>query len=115
MDNDVFLYRDVYPILAVGYQFVTRWTNLHVLRLHKHSLLSKRAMRLAISMPMNHPHFKQEIIGKCCKAVAYIQVRLHKGLWCGYVSINDADSACEAACECGYLMPVSVCLPSVQV
>jgi hypothetical protein len=55
-----------------------RWTNLHVMRIEPGSQLSHRAMRTALRLPLNHPHFKAEVIEKLCKANGYMPVRVGK-------------------------------------
>uniref|UniRef100_A0A383VQR7 Uncharacterized protein n=1 Tax=Tetradesmus obliquus TaxID=3088 RepID=A0A383VQR7_TETOB len=72
MDNDVVLYRDVSHLLDTCYQFVTRWTNLHVMRMDPGSKLSHRAMQTALRMPLNHPNFTGEVLDKLCKPNGYI-------------------------------------------
>ncbi|WIA33895.1 hypothetical protein OEZ86_006994 [Tetradesmus obliquus] len=72
MDNDVVLYRDVSRLLDTCYQFVTRWTNNHVMRIEPGSQLSFRIMATALRMPFNHKNFTGEIMEKLCKPNGYI-------------------------------------------
>jgi hypothetical protein len=51
-----------------------RWTNLHVMRMDAGSTLNDRAMQAALQLPLNHPHFDQEVIEKVCRPNGYIQV-----------------------------------------
>lgn len=76
MDNDVLLYRDVYPLVSRSYQFVTRWTNLHVLKLTQRSALAQRILEQAKAMPINHPAFQEDIVDGICQEVGYMQVRV---------------------------------------
>lgn len=74
MDNDVVLYQDLTHLLSVSYQFVMRWMNLHIMRMEKGSPLMQRALRLATSLPLNHPSFEETIINKLCKPNGYYQI-----------------------------------------
>lgn len=51
--------------------------NLHIMRMEKGSRLMQRALKLATSLPLNHPDFENTIINKLCKPNGYYQV-----CWC---------------------------------
>eukprot|EP00878_Enallax_costatus_P018899 GHUV01019922.1.p1 GENE.GHUV01019922.1~~GHUV01019922.1.p1 ORF type:complete len:143 (+),score=14.09 GHUV01019922.1:188-616(+) len=74
MGNDVVLYNDVTHLLATSYQFVMRWMNLHIMYMAANFTLTRRAMELAKTMPLNHPNFMEEIIDKRCKPHRYYQL-----------------------------------------
>jgi hypothetical protein len=48
--------------------------NLHIMRMEKGSRLMQRALKLATTLPLNHPDFKNTIIEKLCKPNGYYQV-----------------------------------------
>ncbi|KAI8469040.1 MAG: hypothetical protein J3K34DRAFT_425270 [Monoraphidium minutum] len=73
VDYDLIFFRDLTNILAVSYQLSLRWTNNNFMFYHRGSALITRMLRLAQRMPVNHPKFKEEIIGKLCKPVGYYQ------------------------------------------
>lgn len=54
--------------------------NLHIMRMEKGSLLMQRALKLATTLPLNHPEFEQKIINKLCKPNGYYQVSMHTAL-----------------------------------
>lgn len=74
IDNDVFLYNNIYPLLVSGYQFVPRWVNIHVIKVDKRSALARRVLQLAVRMPYNHPQFQQEVMSKICAPAKYAPV-----------------------------------------
>jgi hypothetical protein len=51
--------------------------NLHIMRMDKNSRLMQRALKLATTLPLNHPDFKNSIIEKLCKPNGYYQVKTH--------------------------------------
>jgi hypothetical protein len=54
---------DVYPVtVLVGYQFAMRWMNAHVFYIKRRSPLAKRILSTILSMPLNHPRFKEDIV-----------------------------------------------------
>jgi hypothetical protein len=48
--------------------------NNHIIRIEKNSRLIQRALKLAVTMPLNHPDFQNTIIEKLCKPNGYYQV-----------------------------------------
>lgn len=44
------------------------------MRMEKGSPLMQRALRLATTLPLNHPSFEETIINKLCKPNGYYQV-----------------------------------------
>jgi hypothetical protein len=48
--------------------------NLHIMRMDKNSRLMQRALKLAVTLPLNHPDFKTTMIEKLCKPNGYFQV-----------------------------------------
>lgn len=50
--------------------------NLHIMRMEKGSKLMQRALKLATTLPLNHPDFENTIINKLCKPNGYYQVGL---------------------------------------
>ena len=65
IDGDTVLMRDIYPVtVLVGYQFILRWTNAHAMWLKRLSPLSTRILETLMTMPLNHPRLKEDIIGK---------------------------------------------------
>lgn len=48
--------------------------NLHIMRIDANSRLMQRALKLAVTLPLNHPDFKNTIIEKLCKPNGYYQV-----------------------------------------
>ena len=65
LDNDAVLMRDVYPLtMLVGYQFTMRWTNAHVMYMRRRSPLTQRILRTVMSLPLNHPRFREDLVDK---------------------------------------------------
>ena len=65
IDGDTVLMRDVYPAtVLVGYQFILRWTNAHAMWVKRASPLSARILDTLMTMPLNHPRLKEDIIEK---------------------------------------------------
>ena len=63
IDGDTVLMRDIYPAtVLVGYQFILRWTNAHAMWLKRLSPLSTRILTTLMTMPLNHPRLKEDII-----------------------------------------------------
>lgn len=48
--------------------------NLHIMHMEKNSRLMQRALKLAVTLPLNHPDFQHTIIEKLCKPNGYYQV-----------------------------------------
>ena len=43
--------------VQVGYQFMMRWPNAHILYLTKRSEVAARILRLVALLPISHPRF----------------------------------------------------------
>ena len=69
--------RDIYPAtMLVGYQFILRWTNAHAMWLKRMSPLSTRILETLMTMPLNHPRLKEDIIEKVRPALPPTTVHL---------------------------------------
>ena len=50
--------------MLVGYQFILRWTNAHAMWVKRGSPLSARILDTLMTMPLNHPRLKEDVIEK---------------------------------------------------
>lgn len=65
IDGDTVLMRDMYPVtIKVGYQFAMRWMNAHIFYVKRQSGVAKRILQQIMTMPLNHPRFKEDVLMK---------------------------------------------------
>ncbi|GBF93069.1 hypothetical protein Rsub_05680 [Raphidocelis subcapitata] len=73
VDYDLIFYTDLTHLLSVSYQLSLRWTNNNFMFHRRRSPLSRRLLRLALRMPVDHPRFKEDVIDGICRPVGYYQ------------------------------------------
>lgn len=74
IDNDVILMRDWRPLVVnVGYQFVMRWMNNHVLHIRRRSKLSYHLLNFTASIPYS-PSTVRKVVSDICEPLGYAPI-----------------------------------------